>query len=136
MDHFAKQKSESSMEEHATGNLCKEELVEEAMDMGYQLGSNGEEDTDSTDILHSPQHALHHSSSSNCCQGSVSWADQCWSKGEDQHMPECAEDTSHEATEESKREEQSTPLASLQDEHEPTVDSLKAGVTGCDLHLG
>ena len=38
-------------------------------------------------------------------------------------MPEDAVDASHEATEESEGEEQSTPLASLQDEHEPTEGS-------------
>ena len=42
-------------------------------------------------------------------------------------MPEGAKDASHEATEESEGEEQSTPLASPQDEHEPTEGSTVLG---------
>ena len=133
MDHFGEQRGEGGMEEHAAETLHKEELVEEAMDLGYQPGSNGEEDSDSMDSPHSPGHALHHSSSRHHCQGSVSWMDQFLSKGEDQHLPEGAKDASHEATEESEGEEQSIPLASLQDEHEPMEGSAVLGQESLDM---
>ena len=45
--------------------------------------------------------------------------DRCGSEGEDQHLPGSVEDVSHEATEESEGEEQSTLLAFLLDKHEP-----------------
>ena len=118
---------EGGVEEDAAETLRKEELMEEAMDLGYQPGSKGEEDSNSTDSPHSPRHALYHSSLRHHCQGSVNWVDQCPSKGKDQHVSKGAKDASHEATEESEREEQSASLASLQDEHEPVErSSLRA----------
>ena len=64
MDHFGEQRGEGSVEEATAEMLLKEELVEEAMDLDYQPGSDGEEDSDSTDGPHSPGHTGHHSSSS------------------------------------------------------------------------
>ena len=127
MDHFGEQRGEGSMEEDAAETLHKEELVEEAMDLGYQPGFDGEEDSNSTDSPHSTRHAMDHSSLRCHCWGNVSLVDQCPSKGKDQHMPEGAEDTSHEATEESEGEEQSTLLTSPQDEHEPMEGSTVSG---------
>ena len=75
MDHFWEQRGEGGMEEDAAETLHKEELMEEAMDLGYQPGSNGEEDSDSTDSPHSPGDAPHHSSLRCHHQGSVSWVD-------------------------------------------------------------
>ena len=48
-------------------------------------------------------------------------------------MPEGAEDASRKATEESEGEEQSTPLASLQDEHEPAEGSAVSGQESPDM---
>ena len=101
--------------------------------MGYQPGSNGGEDSDSMDGPHSPGHAEHHPSSRCCHQSSVSWMDQCPSKGKDQHMPEDATDTSCKATEESEGEEQSTPLTSLEDEHELMEGSTVSGQESLDV---
>ena len=45
MDHFGEQRGESGTEAVAE-TLLKRELAEEAMELGYQPGSNGEEDSD------------------------------------------------------------------------------------------
>ena len=124
---------EGGVEEDAAETLHKEELVEEAMDLGYQPCSKGEEDSNSTDSPHSPRHAPYHSSLRHHCQGSISWVDQCPSKGKDQHVPKGAKDASHEATEESEGEEQSASLASLQDEHEPVEGSAVLGQESPDV---
>ena len=57
MDHFGEQRGEDGMEEDAAETLHKEELAEEAMDLSYQPGSYGEEDSNNTDSPHSPEHA-------------------------------------------------------------------------------
>ena len=102
------------------------------MDVGYQPGSNGEEDSDSTDSPHSPRHTMQCSSSRGCCWSSVSWADWSSSESKDQHLPGGAKDASHETTEESEGEEQPTQLASRQDEHEPTEGSAVSGQVSPD----
>ena len=48
-------------------------------------------------------------------------------------MPEGAKNTSCEATEDSEGEEQSTPLASPQNEHEPTEGSTVSGQESLDM---
>ena len=83
MDYFGEQRGEGSMEEETAEILHKEELTGEAMDLGHQPGSDGEEDSDSLDSPHSPRHTAHHSSLRCHCRGSLRWADQCPSKDED-----------------------------------------------------
>ena len=75
MDHFGEQRGEGGTEEAAAETLLKGELAEETMELGYQLGSDGEEGSDSMDSPHSPRHAIQCSSSRRHCQSSVSWAD-------------------------------------------------------------
>ena len=91
------------------------------------------EDSDSMDSPHSPRCAPHGSSLRRHHWDSFSLADQCPSEGKDQHIPEGDEDASCEATYESEGEEQSTPLASLQDEHEPTEGSAVLGQESPDV---
>ena len=74
IDYFGEQRNEGSTEETAAETLLKGELVEEAMELGYQPDSDGEEDSDSTDNPHSPRHAMQHSSRHHH-QSSVSWVD-------------------------------------------------------------
>ena len=134
MDHSVEQRGEGGVEEEIAETLRKVKLMEEAIDLGHQPGSDGEEDSDSSNSPHSPGHALHCTIPLRCHhQGSLSWVDWCPSKGEDQHMPEGAEDASHEATEESEGEEQSTPLACPQDEHEPVEGSTVLGQESPDM---
>ena len=127
IDCFGEQRGEGGMEENAAETLHKEELAEETMELGYQPGSNGEEDSDSMDSPHSPGHTMQCSSLRCCCQSSVSWADWCPSESEDQNMPWGAKDTSHKTTEEGEGEEQPTQLGSPQDEHKPMEGSAVSG---------
>ena len=85
--------------------------MEEAMELGYQPGSKGEADSDSTDSPHFPRHAVQCFSSRHHWS-SISWVDQCPSKSEDQHMPRGARDTSHKTIEESEGVEQPAQPAS------------------------
>ena len=102
-------------------------LKAEAMDQGYQPGSNGGEDSNSTDGLHSAGHTMHCPSSRHHCRSSVSWANPWPSKCEDQHTPRDTLDAFQEATEESEGEKQSTLIASPQDENEPAEWSTVSG---------
>ena len=133
MDHFGEQRGEGSVEEAAAEMLLQEELAEEAMDRGYQPDSDGGEDSDSMYGPHSPRHAAHCSPLRCCHRSSISWADQCPSEGKDQHEPEDVVDASCDATEESEGEEQSIPLASPQDEHEPAEGSAVSGQESLDV---
>ena len=99
-----------------------ESSMQEAMELCYQPRSEGDADSDSMDGPHSPRHAAqcslrcHHWSSN-------SWADQCPSDSDDQHVPGSAGDNSSETTDESEGEEQSSQSASLQDEDDPMEGS-------------
>ena len=99
MDHFEEQKGESG--------------TQEAMELGYQPSSKGDEGSDSLDSPHSPRCTMQHSCLRHCCQSSVSWMDQCPSESDDQHVPGGARDTSHETTDKSEGEEQLTQPDSL-----------------------
>ena len=101
--------------------------TEEVMELGYQPGSEGEVDSNSTDGPHSPWHAAQCSPLRCSCWSSVSWVDQCPSKSKDQHVPGGAGYASHETTEESEGKEQPTQPASLQDEDDPTEGSAISG---------
>ena len=73
MDHFGEQRGEGSTEEATAETLPEGELAEEAMELGYQPGSEGEVDSNSTDSPHSPGHAMQYSPSNTAtgavCQG-------------------------------------------------------------------
>ena len=87
MDHIGEQKGEGGVEEATAETLPEGELTEEAMELGYQPGSEGEADSNSMDSSHSPRDTAQHSSTRCCCWSSVSWVDQCLSESKDQHMP-------------------------------------------------
>ena len=93
------------------------------MELGYQPGSEGDVGNDSSDGPHSPGCIVQHSSSRCHHQCSVSWADQCPSKSDDQHVPGGAGDASHKTTDKSEGEEQPTRPASPQDEDDPVEGS-------------
>ena len=107
----------------ALGSRGGESGMQEAMELGYQPGSEGEVDSDSTDGLHSPGHAVQCSSLRCHCQSSISWVDQCPSDGKDQHIPGGARDASCKTTDESEGEEQPTQPASPRDEDDPVEGS-------------
>ena len=121
MDHFGEQRGEGGAEEDTAETLRKEEL----MDLGYQPGFDGEEDSNNMDSPHSPGHAgtappgnattravlarqtsAHPKVRIGTCQGVPRMPPvKPWKRGE----------------------EQPTQLASPQDEHEPAEGSIVSG---------
>ena len=134
MDHFGEQRHEGSAEEATAEALPEGELVEDAMELGYQPGSVGEADSDSTDSPPSPGHIAQSSSSRHCYQSSVSWVDECPSETNGQHMPGSTRGASPKTIEESEGEVQPTQPASLRDEDEPVEGSTVSGQESLDTN--
>ena len=123
LDRFGEQRSENG-KEGVEGSDAKESTTEasceECMDQGYK-GSSDEDEGDSTlDGSHSSTSSQGSVRSlqcyiSGCHTGSISWADQCLSEDEGDHVLGDEEDTSCRTTEENDGEQPPTPPASLQD---------------------
>ena len=108
MDCFGEQRGESGMQE--------------AMELGYQPGSEGDAGSDSSDGPHSPRHTAQHSSLRCRHQSSVSWVDQCPSES-DHHVPGGAGDASCKTTNKSEGEEQPSQPDSPRDGDDPAEGS-------------
>ena len=138
LDRFGEQRSESG-NGGAERSDAKESTAEaphkEHMDQGYEGGSD--EDKSDSALNGSCSSASSqgsmcslHRYSSGCHTSGVSWADQCLSKDESDHVLGDEEDVSHVTTEENDGEKPPTPPASLRDQLETTLE----GVTG--VHAG
>ena len=93
MDCFREQRGEGSVEEAAAKTILKGELAEEAMELGYQPGSNRKR-TVTAQTVHIPLDTPCNTPPRDAATRAVSAGHWCLSKSEDQHMPGGPRDTS------------------------------------------